>query len=52
MLLEVIGWTLAALIGWSIAHVYYRRTKADSTARFEALRAATKHLVAAAHGGG
>jgi hypothetical protein len=43
MLHEVIGWIVAALVGWGTAHLYYRRSKRD----LDALNANIERAVAA-----
>jgi ribosomal protein L19E len=45
MLHEIIGWIVAALLGLGIAHLYYRRAKADNDAALASLRADIEHLV-------
>jgi hypothetical protein len=42
MLHEVIGWVVAALVGWGTAHLYYRRSKRD----LDALNANIERAVA------
>ena len=35
---EAIGVIVGSIVGWAIAHLYYRQSKADQLARFDALQ--------------
>ena len=47
MLHEVIGWIVAALVGWGVAQAYFRRGQTDLKAQLEALRSDIERLVTA-----